>query len=81
MRSAEPALDPIADALTEAGVTVDPYDPATGAVAQMGLTGAVAGVAATGSLVLHANVGGAPAAGQLQPRLRAPRGPARGHPR
>ena len=67
VRSAEPALDPIADSLTEAGVTVDPYDPATGAVAQMGLTGAVAGVAATGSLVLDASVAGSRAAGLLPP--------------
>ena len=67
VRSAEPDLDPIAAALTEAGVTVDSYDPATGAAAEMGLTGAVAGVAATGSLVLDASVAGSRAAGLLPP--------------
>jgi L-lactate dehydrogenase complex protein LldG len=67
VRSAEPDLDPLAVALTEAGVTVDPYDPATGAAADVGLTGAVAGVAATGSLVLDASVAGSRAAGLLPP--------------
>jgi L-lactate dehydrogenase complex protein LldG len=67
VRSAELDLEPAAAALSAAGVTVDRYDPATGAAAAVGLTGAVAGVAATGSLVLDASTAGSRAAGLLPP--------------
>ncbi|HEY8060486.1 MAG TPA: LUD domain-containing protein [Acidimicrobiales bacterium] len=67
VRSAELDLEPVAAALSSAGVTVDRYDPATGAAADVGLTGAVAGVAATGSLVLDASTAGSRAAGLLPP--------------
>ena len=67
VRSVEPELGPLADALTEAGLTVDPYSPDLAATADLGLTGAVAGVAATGSLVLDASVAGSRAVGLLPP--------------
>ena len=67
VRSAEADLDRVAIALVEAGLAVDPYDPAVGAAADLGLTGAVAGIAATGSLVLDASVAGSRAAGLLPP--------------
>jgi L-lactate dehydrogenase complex protein LldG len=67
VRSAEPGLDPVATALSDGGLTVDRYDPAVGATADLGLTGAVAGIAATGSLVLDASVAGSRAAGLLPP--------------
>ena len=67
VRSAEPELDPLAAVLAEAGLTVDPYAPDRAAGADLGLTGAVAGVAATGSLVLDASVAGSRAVGLLPP--------------
>lgn len=67
VRSAEAGLDPIAAAMTDAGLVVDPYDPGAGAAADLGLTGAVAGIAATGSLVLDAAIAGSRAAGLLPP--------------
>jgi len=67
VRSGEADLDPLTDALTEAGLTVDPYAPAIAARADIGLTAAVAGVAATGSLVLDASVAGSRAVGLLPP--------------
>jgi len=67
VRSAEPGLDPVATALSDVGLTVDRYDPSVGATADLGLTGAVAGIAATGSLVLDASVAGSRAAGLLPP--------------
>jgi len=67
VRSAEPELGPLADALTHAGLTVDPYSPGVAATADLGLTGAVAGIAATGSLVLDASVAGSRGVGLLPP--------------
>ena len=83
VRSVEPELEPLADALTEAGLTVDPYSPDLAAAADLGLTAAVAGIAATGSLVLDASVAGSRAVGLLPsgPRLCPPGGPTRRHPR
>ncbi len=67
VRSAEPQLEPLASALTGAGLVVAPYSPEVAAAAELGLTGAVAGIAATGSLVLDASVAGSRAAGLLPP--------------
>lgn len=67
VRSAESELDPLATALTEAGLTVEPYSPDVAATADLGLTAAGAGVAATGSLVLDASVAGSRAVGLLPP--------------
>ena len=67
VHSAEPELAPLADALIEAGLTVDPFTADLGATADLGLTAAVAGVAATGSLVLDASVAGSRAVGLLPP--------------
>lgn len=67
VRSAEPDLDPLAEILTEAGLTVDPYSPDVVATADLGITAAVAGIAATGSLVLDASVAGSRAVGLLPP--------------
>jgi L-lactate dehydrogenase complex protein LldG len=67
VRTREPEANTAAIALEQAGLTVDPYTPALGAEADLGLTGAVAGVAATGSVVLDAAVAGGRGAGLLPP--------------
>ena len=67
VRSGEPGLDPLAHALTAGGLAVEPYSAAAAAAADLGLTGAVGGIAATGSLVLDASVAGSRAAGLLPP--------------
>ena len=68
MRSAEPDLDPIAAALTDGGRDRRPLRPRHRCrLPTSGLTGAVAGIAATGSLVLDASVAGSRAAGLLPP--------------
>jgi L-lactate dehydrogenase complex protein LldG len=67
VRTAEPEANTAATALEQDGLTVDAYTPELGAAADLGLTGAVAGVAATGSIVLDASVAGSRAAGLLPP--------------
>jgi len=67
VRTPEPEVNTAANALEQHGMTVDLYDPERGAGADLGLTGAVAGVAATGSIVLDASVAGGRGAGLLPP--------------
>jgi L-lactate dehydrogenase complex protein LldG len=56
--SAEPIAEHAGDVLRAHGVTVSPYDRATGARAQLGVTGAVAAIAATGSVVVDSRAAG-----------------------
>ncbi len=65
VRTPEPQVDAAAHALADAGLTVEEYTRA--ASADLGLTGAVAGVAATGSVVLDSRVAGSRGAGVLPP--------------
>jgi len=77
--SADPECDAVADMLAEAGVSVvafgDPsnsgadgrVDVAEVAAAQLGVTGAAYGIAATGTLVLHSGRAGGRSAGLLPP--------------
>ena len=67
VRTAEPEVDIAADALVDTEVAVGAYTPELGATADLGLTGAVAGIAATGSIVLDASVAGSRGAGVLPP--------------
>jgi L-lactate utilization protein LutC len=67
VRSAEPEVDAVAGLLTGLGVDVVPYTPEGGAAADLGVTSAIAGVAATGSLVLDAAVAGSRGTGLLPP--------------
>jgi L-lactate dehydrogenase complex protein LldG len=68
VHSAEPELAPLVVALSEARLTVDLYSADAAVTADLGLTGSVAGIAATGSVVLDASVAGSRAAGLL-PRV------------
>jgi L-lactate dehydrogenase complex protein LldG len=68
VRSQDPGLEEAAAALAASGVMVQPYDPEAGARAELGLTGAVAGIAATGSVVLDAAAAGGRGA-SLLPRV------------
>lgn len=56
--SAEPLTQRAAEVLRAHGVTVSPYDRDTGARAQLGVTGAVAAIAATGSVVVDSRAAG-----------------------
>jgi L-lactate dehydrogenase complex protein LldG len=56
--SAEPEAAAAGVLLEGLGVEVAAYDPATGAAADLGVTSAVAGIAATGSVVVDAAVAG-----------------------
>jgi L-lactate dehydrogenase complex protein LldG len=67
VRTAELEVDEAADALVDAEVAVGAYTPELGAAADLGLTGAVAGIAATGSVVLDASVAGSRGTGLLPP--------------
>jgi L-lactate dehydrogenase complex protein LldG len=67
VRTAESEIDEAADALVDAEVAVGAYTAERGATADLGLTGAVAGIAATGSIVLDASVAGSRGAGLLPP--------------
>ena len=67
VRTAESEVDEAADALVDAEVAVGAYTAELGAAADLGLTGAVAGVAATGSIVLDTSVAGSRGAGVLPP--------------
>jgi L-lactate dehydrogenase complex protein LldG len=67
VRTPEPEANTAATALEQEGVTVVPYTPEHGAAADLGLTGAVAAVAATGSIVLDASVAQSRGAGLLPP--------------
>ena len=67
VRTSEREANTAATALEQEGLTVEPYTPELGAAADLGLTSAVAGVAATGSIVLDASVAGSRAAGLLPP--------------
>jgi L-lactate dehydrogenase complex protein LldG len=65
VRTPEPSVEGAAEALADAGLGVERYE--RGASADLGLTGAVAGVAATGSVVLDSSVAGSRGAGLLPP--------------
>ncbi len=67
VRTPEPRADGAAAALEAAGVTVDLYTPDAAAGVELGLTSAVAGVAATGSIVLDTASAGSRGAGLLPP--------------
>ena len=67
VRTPESELDEPADALVDAELAVGSYTPALGADADLGLTGAVAGIAATGSIVLDSSIAGSRGAGLLPP--------------
>jgi L-lactate dehydrogenase complex protein LldG len=67
VRTPEPEANTAAIALEQEGLTVDLYSPSLAADADLGLTGAVAGIAATGSVVLDASVAGGRGAGVLPP--------------
>jgi L-lactate dehydrogenase complex protein LldG len=67
VRTPEAELDEPADALVDAELAVGSYTPALGADADLGLTGAVAGIAATGSIVLDSSIAGSRGAGLLPP--------------
>lgn len=56
--SAEPEAVAVGELLAGLGVEVAAYDPATGADADLGVTSAVAAIAATGSVVVDAAVAG-----------------------
>jgi L-lactate dehydrogenase complex protein LldG len=65
--SAEPEVRAAGALLEGVGVEVTPYDPVTGAAADLGVTSAVAGIAATGSVVVDAAVAGGRGASLLPP--------------
>jgi len=67
VRTPEPAANTAAAALQQEGLDVQPYSLKAAAGADLGLTGAVAGIAATGSIVLDASVAQSRAAGLLPP--------------
>ncbi len=67
VRTPEPEANTAAAALQQDGLSVELCTPELGAAADLGLTGAVAGIAATGSIVLDASVAGSRAAGLLPP--------------
>jgi L-lactate dehydrogenase complex protein LldG len=56
--SAEPEAEAARGLLVGAGVEVASYDPVSGAAADLGVTSAVAGIAATGSVVVDAAAAG-----------------------
>jgi L-lactate dehydrogenase complex protein LldG len=65
--STEPEAQAVGAALEALGVAVEPYTPAAGATAALGVTSAVAGIAATGSVVVDAGVAGGRGASLLPP--------------
>jgi L-lactate dehydrogenase complex protein LldG len=66
--SRDPEADGVAMALQALGVQVDPFDgPAAAAAADLGVTGAVCGIAATGSIVVAADRAGGRSASLLPP--------------
>jgi L-lactate dehydrogenase complex protein LldG len=65
--SAEPEAEVAADLLAGLGVEVVPYDPVAGATAGLGVTSAIAGIAATGSVVVDARQAGGRGASLLAP--------------
>jgi L-lactate dehydrogenase complex protein LldG len=65
--SAEPEASAVGELLAGLGVAVAAYDPVTGAAADLGVTSAVAGIAATGSVVVDAGVAGGRGASLLPP--------------
>jgi len=67
VRTPERSVDGAATALTAAGLAVEPYSVEWAAAADLGLTGAVAAVAATGSVVLDSRAAGSRGAGLLPP--------------
>jgi L-lactate dehydrogenase complex protein LldG len=67
VRTPEPEANTAAIALEQAGLSVAPYAPELGATADLGLTGAAAGIAATGSVVLDSSMAGGRGAGLLPP--------------
>lgn len=67
VRTPEPEANTAAIALRQEGLTVDHYSPSLGAIADLGLTGAVAGIAATGSVVLDSSAAGGRGTGLLPP--------------
>jgi L-lactate dehydrogenase complex protein LldG len=67
VRTPEPEANTAATALEQEGLTVEPYTTELAATADLGLTGAVAAIAATGSIVLDASVAQRRAAGLLPP--------------
>lgn len=63
--SREPEAQALGPLLTARGVDVAAYDPATAAAADLGVTSAIAAVAATGSVVVDAGTAGSRGAGVL----------------
>ena len=66
--SSEPEATALIEPLRALGVTVEPYSPAAASTADLGVTSAVAGVAATGSVVVDADRAGGRGA-SLVPRV------------
>lgn len=66
--SAEPEAAGVGDVLAGLGVSVAPYSREAGAAADLGVTAAVAGIAATGSVVVDSGVAGGRGA-SLLPRV------------
>lgn len=64
----EPEAVALTDRLTALGVVVDPYERGAAAAADLGVTGAVAAIAATGSVVVNSGVDGGRGA-SLLPRV------------
>jgi L-lactate dehydrogenase complex protein LldG len=64
----EPEAQALVQMLLDAGVAVTDHSPAAAVTADLGVTGAIAGVAATGSVVLDADRAGGRGAGLL-PRV------------
>jgi L-lactate utilization protein LutC len=67
VRTPEPGVEAAASALAGGGVAVEDYSPEAASRADLGLTGAVAAVAATGSVVLDTDAAGSRGAGLLPP--------------
>jgi L-lactate dehydrogenase complex protein LldG len=65
--SAESEAEAVGDLLAGLGVDVVAYDPVAGATADLGVTSAVAAIAATGSVVVDAGVAGGRGASLLPP--------------
>jgi L-lactate utilization protein LutC len=63
----EPEALAVAETLADLGVTVEPYSVAAAARSQLGVTSAVAAIAATGSVALDSTVAGGRTAGLLPP--------------
>ena len=65
--SAEPEAEAVGELLAGLGVAVAAYDPVAGAAADLGVTSAVAGIAATGSIVVDAAAAGGRGGSLLPP--------------